>query len=224
VIYVGSLAGVLPGGPGHSHQSVRDISVLSAVPNLLLAEPSAEPEVHALLDYLANQTSESGYLRLVSVKWPLPFAYPSNIRVQPGKGWVVRAGTDAVVFGYGPWLLSNAWHAAEELQRSTGASIRLVNLPWLNRVDAGWLRQTIDESRTVITLDNHYVHGGQGEMVAAAIAELGLAPPVRVSRIGVTQLPECGTNDEVLAYHRLDVPGLVEQFRRVLAHSIPQIA
>jgi transketolase len=224
VIYVGSLAGVLPGGPGHSHQSVRDISALSAVPNLLLAEPSAEPEVHALLDYLANQTSESGYLRLVSVKWPLPFAYPSNIRVQPGKGWVVRAGTDAVVFGYGPWLLSNAWHAAEELQRSTGASIRLVNLPWLNRVDAGWLRQTIDESRTVITLDNHYVHGGQGEMVAAAIAELGLAPPVRVSRIGVNQLPECGTNDEVLAYHRLDVPGLVEQFRRVLAHSIPQIA
>jgi transketolase len=97
-------------------------------------------------------------------------------------------------------------------------------LPWLNRVDAGWLKQTIDESRTVITLDNHYVHGGQGEMVAAAVAELGLAPPVRVSRIGVTHLPECGTNDEVLAYHRLDVPGLVEQFRRVLAHSIPQIA
>jgi len=224
VIYVGSLAGVLPGGPGHSHQSVRDISALSAVPNLLLAEPSAESEAHALLDYLVNQTSESGYLRLVSVKWPLPFACPSNIRVQPGKGWAVRAGTDAVVFGYGPWLLSNAWHAAEELQRTTGASIRVVNLPWLNRVDPGWLRQTIGESRTVMTLDNHYLQGGQGEMIAAAIAELGLTPTVRVSRIGVTELPECGTNDEVLAHHRLDVPGLVEQFRRVLAHSIPQIA
>jgi len=224
VIYVGSLAGVLPGGPGHSHQSVRDISALSAVPNLLLAEPSAESEAHALLDYLVNQTSESGYLRLVSVKWPLPFACPSNIRVQPGKGWAVRAGTDAVVFGYGPWLLSNAWHAAEELQRTTGASIQVVNLPWLNRVDAGWLQHTIGRSRTVITLDNHYVQGGQGEMLAAAIAELGLTPTVRVSRIGVTELPECGTNDEVLAYHRLDVPGLVEQFRRVLAHSIPQIA
>jgi transketolase len=224
VIYVGSLAGVLPGGPGHSHQSVRDISALSAVPNLLLAEPSAEPEVHALLDYLVNQATESGYLRLVSVKWPLPFAYPSNIRVQPGKGWAVRAGTGAVVFGYGPWLLSNAWHAAEELQRTTGASIRIVNLPWLNRVDAGWLQQTIGESRTVITLDNHYVHGGQGEMLAAAIAELGLTPTLHVCRIGVTELPECGTNDEVLAYHRLDVPGLVDQFRRALVHSIPQIA
>ena len=222
VIYVGSLAGVLPGGPGHSHQSVRDISALSAVPNLLLAEPSAEPEVHALFDYLVNQSNESAYLRLVSVKWPLPFVYPRNIRVQPGRGWVVRSGTDAVVFGYGPWLLSNAWHAADELQRTIGASICIVNLPWLNRVDAPWLHQTIGGSRTVITLDNHYLHGGQGEMLAAAIAELGLASTVRVSRIGVTELPECGTNDEVLGYHRLDVPGLVEQFRLVL--TIPQIA
>src|SRR5205085_9178743 len=32
VIYVGSLAGLLPGGPGHSHQSVRDISALGGVP------------------------------------------------------------------------------------------------------------------------------------------------------------------------------------------------
>jgi transketolase len=233
VIYVGSLAGVLPGGPGHSHQSVRDISALSAVPNLLLAEPAAEPEVHALLDYLVNQTSESGYLRLVSVKWPLPFAYPSNIQVHPGKGWTVRQGNEAIVFAYGPWLLSNAWQAAEQLQHATGASIRIVNLPWLNRVDTGWLQETIGECRTVITLDNHYVHGGQGEMLAASIAKLGLDPAVRVSSVGVTELPECGTNDEVLAYHRLDVPGLLEQFRRALEHArghtqtegtVPQIA
>ena len=32
VIYAGSLAGLVPGGPGHSHQSVRDISALGAVP------------------------------------------------------------------------------------------------------------------------------------------------------------------------------------------------
>jgi len=232
VIYVGSLAGVLPGGPGHSHQSVRDISALSAVPNLLLAEPAAEGEVHALVDYLVNETPESGYLRLVSVKWPLPFAYPSNARVEPGKGWIVRPGRDAVVFGYGPWLLSNAWHAAEEIEQATGARLRIVNLPWLNRVDAGWLKETIGACRTIITLDNHYVHGGQGEMLGAAIAGLGLDPSARVSRIGVTELPECGTNDEVLAYHGLDVPGLVKQFRAAIERAaaaphkgtVPQIA
>jgi len=223
VIYVGSLAGVLPGGPGHSHQSVRDISALGAVPNLLLAEPAAEGEVHALLDHLVNAASESAYLRLVSVKWPLPFEYPASIRVQVGKGWVVRPGNDAVVFGYGPWLLSNAWHAAQEIENATGARLRIANLPWLNRVDAGWLKETIGGCRTIITLDNHYVHGGQGEMLAAAVAGLGLDPPARVSCIGVTELPECGTNDEVLAYHGLDVAGLVKQFRAAL-EKIPQVA
>jgi transketolase len=226
-IYVGSLAGLLPGGPGHSHQSVRDISALSAVPNLLMAEPAAEGEVRALVDYLVNDAADSAYLRLVSVKWPLPFAYPSNIRVQPGKGWMVRPGIDAVVFGYGPWLLSNAWHAAEEMEKATGARLRIVNLPWLNRVDSAWLRDTIGAARTIITLDNHYVHGGQGEMLGAAIAALGLEPAVRVSRVGVTSLPECGTNDEVLAHHGLDVAGLVKQFRAAIeqkAGGIPQIA
>jgi len=30
-------------------------------------------------------------------------------------------------------------------------------------------------------------------------------------------LPECGTNDEVLAHHRLDVAGLVAQLEAVCA-------
>src|SRR5258706_5111620 len=179
VIYVGSLAGVLPGGPGHSHQSVRDISALGAVPNLLLAEPAAEGEVRALLDYLIDGTAESAYLRLVSVKWPLPFEYPSSVRVEVGKGWVVRPGKDALVLGYGPWMLSNAWHTAEEIEKATGARVRLVNLPWLNRVDAAWLKETIGGRRPLVTLDKHYVHGGQGEWLAPARTGLDPGPPPR---------------------------------------------
>ncbi len=215
VIYVGSLAGLLPGGPGHSHQAVRDISALGAVPRLILAEPCAEVEVHALMDFLVNRTRESAYLRLVSLGWQLPFALPANHRVELGRGTVVREGRDAVAFGYGPWLLANAWEAAEELA-AQGISVRVVDLPWLNRVDAEWLRGAIGGTRQIITLDNHYVHGGQGEMIAAAVAELGLSPAAQVTRIGVTELPQCGTNDEVLAYHGLDVAGLVRQFSRAL--------
>jgi transketolase len=220
VIYVGSLAGLLPGGPGHSHQSVRDIGALSSIPHLVLAEPCCEAEVAALVDTLVSSVPESAYLRLVSVKWPLPFSYPANRPVRVGEGWVVRDGADLVVFAYGPWLLSNAFDAAEEIERESGASIRLVNLPWLNRVDPSWLRDIIGRSRSVVTLDNHYVRGGQGEMLAAAIAELGLQPGPRLRRIGVTELPECGANDEVLAYHGLDVASLVKALRA----AVPQLA
>src|SRR5438093_828562 len=39
IIYVGTLAGVIPGGPGHSHQSVRDISAIGSIPGLVAIEP-----------------------------------------------------------------------------------------------------------------------------------------------------------------------------------------
>ena len=220
VIYVGSLAGLLPGGPGHSHQSVRDISALGAMPKLLMAEPSCEAEVRALFGHLVNEVSESAYLRLVSVKWPLTFAYPEQTRVTVGQGWVAREGADAVAFAYGPWLLSNAVAAADAIETASGVSIRVVNLPWLNRVDPAWLAEVIGSRRAIATLDNHYLHGGQGEMIAAAIAGLGLEPAARVVRIGVAELPECGTNDEVLAHHGLDVAGLVTRLRA----AVPQLA
>ena len=220
VVYVASLAGLLPGGPGHSHQSVRDISALAAVPGLVMAEPSAEAEVAPLLDALVDG-SGSGYLRLVSVKWPLPFTYPSGHRVAVGTGWVAREGVDGVVFAYGPWMLSNAWHAAADVEAATGARLAVVALPWLNRVDELWLRETIGARRTVITLDNHYVQGGQGEMLAAAIARLGLASAPTVLSLGVTSLPECGTNDEVLQHHGLDVASLVQRFRAALEPVAP---
>jgi transketolase len=224
VIYVGSLGGLLPGGPGHSHQSVRDISALAAVPNLLMAEPAVEAEVHALLDYLVGTAKESAYLRLVSVKWPVPFDYPAGQRVQPGRGWIVRDGRDLVVIGSGPWLLSNAWHAADDLERTAGLTTRLINLPWLNQVDAGWLREAVGDRRAAVLLDNHYVRGGQGDMVAAALAGLALEPSITVARAGVTELPECGTNDEVLEYHRLDVPSLAQVFRAAAASRRPAVS
>jgi transketolase len=220
VIYVGSLAGLIPGGPGHSHQSVRDISALRGMPNLSLLEPCMEAEVHALVDFAVNTAPDSIYLRLVSVKWPVPFDYPSHHRVEMGKGWIVRDGSDAIAFGYGPWLMASAFEAAEEIEKSTGASIRLVNLPWLNRIDPRWLREVVGGRRSIVTLDNHYLKGGQGEMVATAIAELGLEPAARVLRVGVMALPQCGTNDEVLAHHKLDVASLVASLRR----AVPQIA
>jgi transketolase len=176
--------------------------------------------VDALLAHLVGAVTVSAYLRLVSVKWPLPFAYPASQPVRVGTGWIVRDGGDVVVFGYGPWLLANAFEASRQLEQETGLGVRLVNLPWLNRVEPEWLRQVIGTRRTVVVLDNHYVQGGQGQMLAAAIAELALDPVVTVSRVGVTELPECGTNDEVLAHHGLDVAGLVRRLRQ----AVPQIA
>ena len=62
------LAGLVPGGPGHSHQSVRDIAALAAVPGLVLLEPATETETAEALEFcLATENAESCVLRLVSI-------------------------------------------------------------------------------------------------------------------------------------------------------------
>jgi len=81
-----------------------------------------------------------------------------------------------------------------------------VNLPWLNRVDVEWLRTLLANVRLVCTLDNHYVAGGQGDRLCSALAEAGLA--TRVLKLGVTDVPPCGTNAEVLRACGLDATSL----------------
>ena len=211
IVYVGSLAGLVPGGPGHSHQSVRDISTLAAVPGLVMIEPCNEAEVGFALDYCLNGTSESSYLRLVSVPWEVPFELPGNYRLVEGRGVTLTEGNDAVIFASGPVMLSQAFEAARTLRDKHGIEVKVVNLPWLNRVDDDWLKETVWGVPWVFTVDNHYVAGGQGDILCGVLAEADLlSEPLRVHKFGLRDIPACGTNDEVLRAHLLDAESLTD--------------
>jgi transketolase len=209
IVYVGSLAGLLPSGPGHSHQSVRDIAAMATIPGLVALEPSCQEEVALAVDYCLQGTPESCYLRLVSIPCDVPYQLPPGYRLQEGRGAVLTEGDDAVLFGYGPVLLPQAYAAAAALKTEHGIGLSVVNLPWLNRVDDTWLRRTLGDRRHVFTLDNHYVHGGQGQLIASRIAGFALEPAPRVYNLGVNDIPVCGTNAEALTAHKLDSAGLV---------------
>jgi len=211
IIYVGSLAGLLPGGPGHSHQSVRDISILSSVPDLVLIEPCTETEVEMALDYSVNETSSSVYLRLVSIPYDVPFQLPENYRLEYGKGVVLTEGDDAVMFSYGPVMLTQAVKAAELLKEEHGLGLRVINLPWLNHVDADWLRSSVKDFKFIFTLDDHFEKGGQGEMLACSLSEQNEATNFQLSRFGINKIPACGQNDEVLREHGMDAKGVADR-------------
>jgi transketolase len=219
IVYVGSLAGLLPGGPGHSHQSVRDISALAAVPGLQMLEPCCEQEVAPAVDYCLAAAPGSCYLRLVSVPWEVPFTLPADYRLERGRGVALTTGDDATLFAYGPVMLSQAWRAAALLREHHRFGLRVVNLPWLNLVDLDWLAAEAQPGRPVITLDDHYVTGGQGEMLAASLATLGLAGSPGVCRLGVTEVPRCGLNHEVLRAHRLDAESVAASILAAVAPS-----
>ncbi len=215
VIYVASLAGLLPAGPGHSHQSVRDISALAAVPNLVLLEPATEAEVSRALVWATETTRSSVWLRLVSVPYDVPFELPDT-ELEEGRGVEVLSGDDAVFIGSGPIMLTEAWHAAETLRKEHGLAVGVIAVPWQNRIDAAWLLSSLGARAHVFTLDNHYVVGGQGQLVGATVATLGLKNSPRVHNIGVESVPVCGRNPEVLRHHGLDRSSLVERARSVL--------
>ena len=216
IVYVGSLAGLLPSGPGHSHQSVRDISALASVPGLVLLEPSSEEEVALAVEYCVQGTVQSCYLRLVSIPCQVPYRLPSSYRLVEGRGVALTEGDDAIVLGYGPVLLPQAFEAAALLREDRGIGLTVVNLPWLNRVDDRWLLDTIGECRHVFTLDNHYVGFGQGQMLAARLATAGLPQGTVVRQLGLEELPVCGANPEALTAHQLDADSLAREIAAVV--------
>jgi transketolase len=206
IVYTATLAGLVPGGPGHSHQSVRDISAIGSVPGLTAIEPCSEREARLAIRWAVEQNPASTYLRFVNVPLDLPYTLPSSYALQVGRGVTLREGRDVALVGYGPLLLGNAWRAADELA-AHGISAAVIDLPWLNRIDDGWVADALSRFPAVVTLDNHYVALGQGVMILAALARTGVRAAVR--SIGLTDVPACGSNAEVLAHHGLDAAGIV---------------
>jgi transketolase len=213
VVYAAFLAGLLPAGPGHSHQSVRDIAALKGTPGLDLIQPGCAAELTAAVRWIANESRDSAYLRICSIPYAANILLPPDYEFTRGRGSVLADGNDAVLIAYGPIMLNQAL-AARAILDAEGVKLRIANLPWLNRLDDGWLGRITAGMTRVFTLDDHYREGGQGEMIAARMAEAGT--PVPVTRFGLDSLPLCGRNDEVLAAHGLDAATLATRIREIL--------
>jgi transketolase len=217
VLYVGSLAGLLPGGPGHSHQAVRDIAALAAIPGLTMIEPCHEREVEAAVRYVCAGSTGSCYLRLTSIPVEVPFDLPPDYRLEMGRGTVLHDGHDALVIGYGPVLLAEAYKAAKQLSADGGLEVTVVNLPWLNVIDEGWLEELAARHKVIVTLDNHYVVGGQGDRICSVLARSTRAGDRRIVNVGLTDLPVCGGNLDVLEAHGLTAADLARRIATLIA-------
>jgi transketolase len=214
VLYVGSLAGLIPAAPGHSHQSLRDISALASVPNLDIVEPCCPEEVPLLLDHIIGTPGRSGYLRLISMPWPVPFTYSAK-RLQAGQGVVLREGKDAAIVTYGLIMTAEAYLAAEALAKE-GVDTMVVACPFLNRLDGAWFADKIKGVRLLCSIDNHYVNGGFGDQLLSALARTGAALPPNVLRLGIDEVPASGQPAEVLRHHGLDSASLKDRIRQEL--------
>src|SRR5207244_3375049 len=94
----------------------------------------------------------------------------------------------------------------------------VIDLPWLNRIDDEWVRDVLGRFSTIVTLDNQYVSMGQGTMIAAALARTRVTADVL--SLGITDVPACGANAEVLAHHGLDAASIARVVKLHLSRSV----
>lgn len=212
IVYVGGLSGVLPAGPGHSHQSVREISAVGGVPGLVMAAPSCPAEVKPLFDWCIEQHDGASFLRLVSIPVEIGFDLPKGYRPSPGRGVALNDNADAVLIGSGPTLLSQAIGAAR-LLAAEGIGLQVCNLPWLNYVDGDWLASFLAGKRLLVTLDDHYLAGGQGEKILATAAKFNAIGNCKILQLGLSAVPPSGQSAEVLAHAGLDARAIARQIK-----------
>jgi transketolase len=109
IVYVGGLSGVVPAGPGHSHQGVREISALGGIPNLVMVEPCCPAEVEPLLRFCLEQHDGPSFLRLVSVPYETEANAAPSQRPQLGCGTLLRDGRDGVIIAAGLVAVAQSW-------------------------------------------------------------------------------------------------------------------
>ena len=216
VLYVGSLAGILPAGPGHSHQAVRDIAAMSAMPGLVAIEPLCEKQVSEALDWMVDYHSGSSYMRLTSMPCP---RHPEMERLDSiieGRGHLLTSGRGLAVVVTNPVLVGHTLDAVAQIRERRGVHIRVIGTPWLNRIDTDWYSHSLDDAHSIVTVESHYREGGFGSFFISNLASSGVLGGRRVMVIGLDQVPPSGGNIEVLASLGLDTNGLVGRLTGLL--------
>jgi transketolase len=212
IIYVCHYAGLIPAGPGKSHQSIRDISLFAALPNFEILQPCNAAETTMAVRYCVMGSSANCVLRLVIGPSPGALPLPADYRLTRGRGVALSDGKDAVLFAYGPVMLHEAMKACGILNRK-GFSLKVVNMPWLNQTDGEWLAETVQECRRIVVVEDHAPIGGLGDQLLRVMNAKHLLGDRDYRCFGVEGFPACGTPPEALKFHGLDGESLA---RRIL--------
>ncbi len=218
IIYANHFAGLIPAGPGKSHQSLRDISVIGAIPNVEIMQPCNANEAKQLTRYCVSETVNTCVLRLNIGPSPRIIELPTSYVIRRGHGITLREGNHSVIISYGPVLLHESLLASEYLSEH-GIGLEVINMPWLNYIDVVWLSQLVARHSKIYVLDDHMQFGGLGHFLLATLAKYDLLHGLTVCNLSIDCLPACGTPGEVLTYHKLTGAHLAQRIWPTFKHS-----
>jgi transketolase len=204
--------GVTVGEDGGSHQSVEDIALMRAIPNMTVIVPADAAETRKAIRAVAEHKGPA-YVRLGRNKVPTIFEEDYNFEI--GKGCEVMPGTDMTFVTTG--IMTGQAVIAAELLKKEGISARIVHIATIKPLDREIILKAAEETGAIVTAEEHSVIGGLGGAVAELLSE---ARPTPVKRVGVRdRFGTSGKAEELLKYFGLTPDDLAEAAREVLARN-----
>jgi transketolase len=166
---VGSSAGLSDFGDGATHQSVEDIAIMRAIPNMTVLVPVDGIETRKMVRKMVEYNGPV-YLRIN--RHDLPDLFSEEWEYVIGKPYLIREGKDIVVFANGI-MVSKAVQAAERLEKE-GISVRVVNVSSLKPVNEDEVKKYANGVRGIITAEEHSLIGGLASVITYILRGIGI--------------------------------------------------
>jgi transketolase len=204
---VGTHAGVSIGEDGPSQMGLEDLAMMCAEPNATVLYPSDAVSAWRATE-LAGANPGMFYIR--ASRPATPVIYAPGERFEIGRCKVLRqSGNDRVTVVAAGVTLFEALKAYDRL-KSEGIAIRVIDLFSMQPID----RETLAESARatggrVLTVEDHYAHGGIGDAVLSALA----AERVALRKLAVREIPRSGKPDELLDRFGISADAICEAVR-----------
>ena len=211
---VGTGAGMRYSALGPTHHSTEDLGCIRSLPNLTILSP-ASPMEAAKVTQAAYEHVGPVYIRLGTNKEDE--IYEQDYQLVLGKGVTLREGIDITLIGTGNILTEVL--KAREILKEKGISARVINIHTIKPLDREIIMNAIDETKAIVTVEEHNVIGGLGSAVAEVIAESGRGIPF--ARVGLKEsfAVGYGTHSDMKVQNQLDAEQIVLQCRKILSLS-----
>jgi transketolase len=167
---IGSSCGLSDFGDGSTHQSIEDIAIMRALPNMTVLAPADGNETRTMTRALVNYPGPV-YMRIT--RSDLPDVMPEDEPFTAGKPHLIRSGSDIVVYANGQ-MVSHALQAADTLA-GEGISLRVVNVSSFKPVKKDEISALADGMKGVVTAEEHSVIGGLASLISETLQGRSIA-------------------------------------------------
>lgn len=207
----GTHVGVSIGEDGPSQMGLEDLAMMCAEPNMTVLYPADATSAWRATELVASHPGPC-YLRLG--RPDAPIIYAADERFEVGRCKVLRQGDhDRALVVAGGVTVAEALSAYDELAKA-GIAIRVVDIFSVQPVDRDALISAAGAcGGVVITVEDHYAHGGIGDTVLAALAEERCV----VHKLAVREIPHSGKPKELLDRYGISATHIVAAVKKTLA-------